>query len=371
MFLLHRHIGKKITVRAPGRINIIGEHTDYNGGLALPAATHLALMMEMESVRDPSWSIQALDPGEHFQLLLHTKNESSYHWVGFFRAMHSYAEEHQLPIGGLKIRFNSTIPIGAGMSSSSALTSALVAGMNHLFGWNKDPLSLIRIASRVEHGYGVQGGLLDQMSIFLSKENQALYLDFSNDSFHYLPMKTPGYSWVVWDSLERRQLVNSPYNQRRKAVENVLHYLHAPHWQAVSATEINNVKGISKEVRMMCHFILEENNRVRLAAKCLKEENIVGLGELLKASHAGLRDQYRVSSPGLDRLAGHLNSQKSCMGARMMGGGFGGMVLSLIKTQSLPELLYGIRQLPEFKRGSGRIHYPVHSGNGLTIEEQN
>ena len=350
-----------VLVRAPGRVNIIGEHTDYNGGLALPTITQSYLTMRLSTLPpdEDCWKIFAEDRECLVNYCPADGYDGEEDWMGFFTSAYHYIDRNKLAFRPVSIHFHSDIPPGAGMSSSSALTCALVAGLNALFGWGKDSTQLVHMASQVEHGYGVQGGLLDQMAIFFGKTGQAMRIDFSDLSFDYVPIGVAGYSWVLWDSLERRSLVQTPFNQRRREVDAVLHQLGKDHWQAVSEQQLDALDTLSPATRERCRYIIRENERVDAMVTALEDNDIPGVGQLLYASHVGLRNGYEVSSPALDRVVDHLKRLPQCAGARMMGGGFGGMVISLIETRALPQIVDSFRRIPEYNRASGSFYHIV------------
>ncbi len=358
-----------LIVKAPGRINIIGEHTDYNGGLALPAAAKMKLTMYMRIVPGKTiWEITAEDRNQKVLFRPDERYSGKAEWMGFFSSMARHIQKRGLPYTGLRISFKSDIPVGAGMSSSSALSCAIVAGMNCIFDWKMDRLSMVKLASEVEHGFGVRGGMLDQMAIFYGKAEHALRIDFSTMEFEYIHLQTPGYSWVLWDSLERRDLVRTPFNDRRNIAASILKQLSKKHWQEVSTESLKGLKNVPDSRMEMCRYILEENRRVDACIRHLKESNFEKAGQLLYASHEGLRSRYRVSSSALDRIVEHLEKFPECAGARMMGGGFGGMVISLIRTDAIAHIAGVIRRIPGYFPDSRRYYYIIELGGGLSLQ---
>lgn len=337
----HQHFGSaspEVIVRAPGRVNIIGEHTDYNEGWVLPGAMSRSVY------------------------ILVSKNEKGvHHWVaGDLNEEYVYDAAIDLPlwgkyvegtiqlyapqIGPLKILIGGDLPVGAGVSSSSSLVCGLLFALQKITGRNETKDDLALFGSRVEREIiGLQGGIMDQFSIMLSRENQVMMLDCRTRKYEFITAELPGCKWVLINTKVKHKLIDSDYNNRAdeclRAVGIIKRlYPKVETLRDVTMDMLSEIH-LPELLRKRSLFILEENDRVQKMVDALKKQDPKKAGALLKASHAGLRDQYEVSCAELDHLAAVANKHKGAYGARMMGGGFGGCVLCLVKEEEMEEFL--------------------------------
>lgn len=315
------------TAFAPGRVNLIGEHTDYNDGLALPFAITAGVWVSARPGSVPGTvTVDALDIGESDSFGLGDRTRRA-GWRAFVRGMVAELSAVGTPVPAADLRISANLPRGAGLSSSAALEVALALGLLALAGTpTPDPLSLARLCSRVENVWvGAQSGLLDQLASICAEPGHALLIDFASLSLTPVPLELDDYTLVVVDSGEEHSLAASGYNRRRRECA-----------QACEALGITTLRAATLEMaatlpdpldRRVRH-VVSENQRVRDAAASLGAGDLERLGELLNASHASQRDDYEVSTSRVETTVGRLIDH-GAVGARIMGGGFGGSVLAL------------------------------------------
>lgn len=324
--------------RVPGRINLIGEHTDYHEGWVLPAASNRDMWLLAEASVFPEWRLYAARYGEAVTLPTEDPLIRLDHWSRYAAAVLHTVAAHNLPVCGMDIAFDGDIPIGGGMSSSSALTCGLLCVLNEAMSWDVPPLQLARLARESEHRTGVLGGIMDQYTMLHAKAGQALLLDCRTLVSEAVAVPAEVGEWYIFDSGVSHDLVHSAYNDRRAACGRVVE---AAVRAGVEAThlrdlEVDTLAGLQTEVQSGDYakacFVLEENRRVHRMAAALSAGDDVRAGQLLIESHAGLRDDYRVSCPELDLIVDRLCEMPGLAGARMMGAGFGGTVLALLQS---------------------------------------
>ena len=323
----------EVVAWAPGRINVIGGHTDYNDGLAMPAAINRWISVVLSPRMDNRIRVRSLDfdgvyESDRGDL---TPPESS--WQRFVVGLVEIFEEHVGLPGGFDAVFAGDIPYGAGLSSSAALT---VAWMNAFRCWTGCPLddwSLVRLCQRVEHDYlGVACGLLDQVGSHFSRADHVIEVDFRSMALRHVPAKLPGLSWVVIHTGIRRELSESEFPTRVRECQEGLRAVQAQDSsvRSVRDVELQHLNGDAAWRDRLYHLILE-NQRVEKAAECFSVGDIAGVGHLMVQTHESLRDHFAVSCPELDSLVEIATDSEICWGARMVGGGFGGCTLNLVR----------------------------------------
>lgn len=336
--------GTPIVVQAPGRVNLIGEHTDYNDGFVLPMAINASILLA-GSLRDDSMvHIYSLDFQETSVFNLNEISLcSKTPWSNYVRGVCAMFLETRA-IKGMNMVIQGDIPQGAGLSSSAALeigTALLVRNLNKL---NASDLDLIKLAQRAESEFvGVQCGIMDQFVSMLGKKDHALFLDCRSLDYQLAPVAFSDAKVMVINSGVKRGLVDSEYNLRRQQCNEAVAQLkqHLPGITALRdvgvehLTLINNLEGdLAKRAR----HVVTENQRVLDAVQLFKTGNITGFGKLMNESHTSLRDDYQVSCPQLDLLVELAQSVPGVFGSRMTGAGFGGCTVSLVHKSSVAKL---------------------------------
>lgn len=352
---------------APGRINIVGEHTDYNAGWCLPAAIDLgvyfAIAPASETIiyslnQNNSWS-----PGQ----VSHCPD-----WSVYFKGAMELLKSKGFSWPYFKLAFGGDLPIGAGLSSSSALSCGFVAILDEWSGWNFDLESLCQIAIESERACGLEGGTMDQISIFNGKEDHALLINCADETFQYVPVKLDNYSWLITDTKVKHNLVDSEYNSRSRKCKEVLGKVKNlyPDIYSLSSLNFNHLKSLNKELDPfeydILEYILSENERVHNFCNFLKEKKIIEAGAILYDGHDGLRLSYKVSCPELDFLVSFAWHHSAAIGARMMGGGFGGSSLHLVLDARFEEYKTAISNAYFNRYGFKPFIHKVNTGNGVS-----
>ncbi|MGD0452491.1 MAG: galactokinase family protein [Solirubrobacteraceae bacterium] len=316
---------------APGRVNLIGEHTDYNDGLALPFA--IAEGITVTAVASPPGSAEtsrvrayARDLGERDDFALADPEPAS-GWRAFVRGIVAELARAGCPLVGASVEISGQLPPGAGLSSSAALEVALCLALADLGGGAPlQRLDMARLCARVENDWvGAHTGLLDQLASLYGAPDTALCIDFRTLRVEPVPLMLGGWRLVVLDSGERHLHASSGYNQRRAECARACELLGV---RSLREADPSVVERLPEPLRRRAQHVIEENQRVREAVVALQANDLLGLGELLNASHRSLRDNYDVSTPAVEAAVERLRSA-GASGARLVGGGFGGSVLGL------------------------------------------
>lgn len=368
----------ELIVRAPGRINIIGEHTDYNGGFVLPAAIDKAIWMAAGRREDGRFAFFAHDLGEFF---ISEKDQPIYqerqNWANYLLGVVSEARKDGLVFGGLNLVFGGDVPLGAGLSSSAAIESGAMLILNELYQLGLSKMEIVRLAQRGEnHFVGMKCGIMDMFASVMGRENQVVRLDCRSLEFEYFPFDAPDLSLVLSDSGVKHTLVDSEYNTRREECEAGVSILKKFDSTISSLRDVSfpflkkHENELPATVFMRCKFIVEEIGRVERACVALQKAEFETLGKLMFECHNGLDLEYAVCVPETNFLvasARNFSKQGVVLGARQMGGGFGGCILSLVKTSALAA--YSAETSAAYRRAFGidlKI-YPVRLTAGTEL----
>ena len=361
-------------VLSPGRINIIGEHIDYNDGFVLPAAIDKVICFAFEKTNSDTSTIVAIDLDESFEINMEnpvTLNEVI--WTNYFRGVLQQIQNKGLIIGNFNCVFSSTIPIGSGLSSSAALECGFLYGLNELFHLNITPVDLALMGQSAEHWVGINCGIMDQFASVMGKENQVIKIDCRTLEYEYHKADFSDYSLVLFDSNVKHSLFTSAYNQRRQECEQGLAILTAHFPEVISfrnATEeqlLSIQDTMSEDVFKRSHYVIKEIKRVTLACEALDRGDILTLGQLLFDTHEGLSKEYEVSCAELDMIVDTLKKDPAVIGSRMMGGGFGGCTINLIKKGEEDAIKTKLTQLYQATFGIELKTYEVKISNGTSL----
>ncbi|HCF04577.1 galactokinase [Flavobacterium sp.] len=361
-------------VLSPGRINIIGEHIDYNDGFVLPAAIDKVICFAFEKTNSDTSTIVAIDLDESFEINVEnpvTLNEII--WTNYFRGVLQQIQNKGLIIGNFNCVFSSTIPIGSGLSSSAALECGFLYGLNELFHLNITPVDLTLMGQSAEHWVGINCGIMDQFASVMGKENQVIKIDCRTLEYEYHKADFSDYSLVLFDSNVKHSLFTSAYNQRRQECEQGLAILntHFPEVKSFrDATEVQLLSiqdTMSEDVFKRSHYVIKEIKRVTLACEALDRCDILTLGQLLFDTHEGLSKEYEVSCAELDMIVDTLKQDPAVIGSRMMGGGFGGCTINLIKKGEEDAIKTKLTQLYQATFGIELKTYEVKISNGTSL----
>ncbi len=326
---------ERVSAFGPGRVNLIGEHTDYNGGLALPFAISQGIRVDAVACDDLVVRAHARDLDEDFAFAV-SQREHEHGWRAFVIGMAAELEALGVDVGGATLQIGGDLPRGAGLSSSAALEVALCLVLLELAGIDRaEPgrLELARVCARVENEWvGAQTGLLDQLASLFGEADAALSIDFATLEIEPVPLRLGDWQLVVLDSGERHEHAAGGYNERRAECARACELLGVA---ALSEADEVAVERLPEPLRARARHVLSENKRVRAAVTALREDELATLGELISASHASLRDDYEVSTPAVEATVTRLRDAGAA-GARIMGGGFGGCVLALFAPGEQP-----------------------------------
>ncbi len=351
-------------VRAPGRANLVGEHTDYNDGLAMPFAIDKHIFLGASRQRSAEISIQSLDLASFATIGLDQPGTLGKTWTSYFQSAVTALFAQGIELSGVAITIKSSLPFGEGMSSSSALTCGFLSILNAILDLGLTNEEIIQLASEAENGTGVEGGQMDQMTIMKSRKGCIGYIDFFKGSFELIPCHLSPCQVFVIASGIKHKLVDSAYNTRRKESREALMSLARLNPDIVNFRDvtIDHLQTFGDQLTAVhckrLKHIVTENNRVLRARTYILKDQLDHCGPLLNASHHSLRDNYECSIPEIDRIVDKVLSYPSCLGARIMGGGFGGSVISLWKNEGLDAMDH------HFDR---RHIHRVMTDDGLTI----
>ena len=336
--------------RAPGRVNLIGEHTDYNDGFVLPMAIDRAVWMAAATRADRTVRLLAVTLGQqvHTFSLDNLHPDAEARWANYVRGVLALLERAGHRLGGLDLAYAGDVPIGAGLSSSAAVEVVAAIAARDLFGLDLTDLELARICQQAEHEFaGTQCGLMDQIISVAGQEGHALLIDCRHLTWQPVPLP-PGIAVVVCDTGKRRGLVDSAYNERRAQCEETARRLGVA---ALRDLDVDTFEARAAELppllRMRSRHVVYENERTQRAATALQRGDLDTVGRLMNQSHASLRDLYQVSCDELDLMAALAQSQPGCWGARMTGAGFGGCVVALVDLGALDAFSRDLSQLYE------------------------
>jgi len=342
-FQAHFNRPPEIVVRAPGRVNLLGGHTDYNEGYVLPVAVNRAAWIAAAPIGAREVRIHALDLKDEATFPLTPVPRSEGNWADYPRGVAWALQERGLETVGLEAVLTSSIPVGSGLSSSAAVEVTFAYVWQQLTGFELTRRELALACQRAENDYvGVNCGILDQMASSCGVEGRALLLDCRTLETDLVPLPE-GVAIVVADTGMRRRLTSSEYNVRRAQCERAVEILgeRLPGVRAlrdVSASDLERLKGhLPEVVYRRARHIVSDNARVLQAAEALRKGDVATVGALMKACHASLRDDYEVSAPELDVLAEAAWEVEGCYGARLTGAGFGGCIVALVAADGVPD----------------------------------
>jgi galactokinase len=336
--------GKPVLVVSPGRVNLIGEHTDYNEGFVLPGATDKAIVFAVAPRADALCHFVSRDFDQEFRFELGQFHRSPLRWPDYLQGVLSQFVKAGHRIGGINCVFGGDVPIGAGMSSSAAIEGGLAFALNTLFGLRLESLALVKLAQMAENDFvGVQCGIMDQFANIFGRARGVLKLDCRSLSFEVIPFENEDVRIVISDTLVRRELASSEYNVRRGQCESGVSTLraHDPTIRSLRDVSMDHLRDHRSEldpvVYRRCEYVVRENMRVADASVALARNDYAVFGGLMNLSHAGLRDDYEVSSAELNTLVEAARRVPGVLGSRMMGAGFGGCTISLVEAGAVAE----------------------------------
>ena len=358
--------GKGTLYASAGRINLIGEHTDYNGGFVFPGAIDKVIMADIRPNDTDKVNLYSIDLGEEAHFGLNEDDAPSQQWARYVFGVCRETIKRGGIVKGFDAAFAGNVPLGAGLSSSAALESCFAFAINDLFNGNTiEKFELAKIGQSTEHNYcGVNCGIMDQFASVFGKKDCLIRLDCRSLEFEYFPFKIDGYKLVLVDSVVKHELVDSPYNKRRQSCERVAKRLGHETLRDATMAELEAAKAdISAEDYMRAKFVIEEKERVLDVCDALNRGDIATVGRLMYDCHRGLSKDYEVSCEELDYLN---DVAKECgvVGSRIMGGGFGGCTINLVADDKYDAFISTVTEKFAAKYGHAPKIYDVVISDG-------
>lgn len=358
---------------SPGRVNLIGEHTDYNGGYVFPCAlsygTYLLVRLNNENV--VRFASTNLDLKSEIAINDLSKKQPGDAWVNYPLGVINQFEKLNIHIKGLDLLYSGNIPNGAGLSSSASIELATSVMINDLFGGGLEMMDMVKLSQRAENQFvGVNCGIMDQFAVGMGKANHALALKCDTLNYDEVPLSLNGYKIVISNTNKRRGLADSKYNERRSECEQALDILNSEgQYNYLSdidfATfEIVKVKLTSDVLLRRAKHVITENKRVTDAVEALKKNDLKYFGELMNASHVSLRDDYEVTGAELDALVEEAWNVDGVVGSRMTGAGFGGCTVSIVKDNCVDNFIAKVGPAYEKRTGLKPDFYIADVGDG-------
>jgi len=359
-----------LVARAPGRVNLIGEHTDYNDGFVLPMAIDRAVWIALRPRTDRHVSLHSLDFGQTVDIDLDAFTHAGGGWAEYVRGVAwSLAQAGHAPAHGWEGVMAGDIPLGAGLSSSAALELAAVRAFAGVSGLAWQPAAMARVAQRAENGWvGVKCGIMDQMISASGRAGHALLIDCRSLETRAVPLP-PATSVVILDTGTRRGLVDSAYNERRARCEAAAAWFGVPALRDVDAeTFARRAHELDPDTRRRARHVITENARTLRAADALERGDAAEVGWLMDESHRSLRDDFEVSREELDTIVALARSHPGCHGARMTGAGFGGCAVALVDADAARALAQDVSHRYRAAFGHTPAVYVCVAADGASLE---
>ena len=335
--------------RSPGRLNIIGEHTDYNEGFVLPAAIDKDIYIAITIRADNQINLFAGDFNEHFTTDTNHIKQATIQWPNYILGVVDQLQKKGCSITGFNLVIDGDIPIGAGLSSSAAVECAVIFALNEMFKIGLSKMQMVLLAQKAEHVFaGVNCGIMDQFASMFGKKDHALKLDCRSLQHEYIPLNLAGYKIVLFNTNVNHSLASSAYNTRRTQCETGVAIIAQNHPAVKSLRDVNMemlkdyVEVVDPLIFRRCKYVVQENERLLGACEDLKKGDIKALGAKMYQTHQGLRYDYDVSCKELDFLVDYVKINDNVAGARMVGGGFGGCTINLVKEEAVESLITAI-----------------------------
>lgn len=352
-------------VRAPGRVNLIGEHTDYNDGFVLPLAIDRAVWIALRPRDDRRVVVHSIDYGEQAEFPLDELVKGQTQWVEYLKGTAWSLAEAGYPLAGWEGVLMGDVPLGAGLSSSAALEMATARAFAAAADFDWDGAVMARLGQRAENQWvGVQCGIMDQLISAVGREGHAVLIDCR--SLETTPVAfPPGVAVVVLDTGTRRGLIDSAYNERRSQCEAAADFFRAKALRDVDLDLFQRLaQDLDDTVSRRALHVITENDRVLQAVQAMQRGELDALGVLLNKSHASLRDDYEVSSEALDAMAELAQAHPACYGARMTGAGFGGCAVALVDAERADEFAQSVAVAYQERTGHISAIHVCHATNG-------
>ena len=360
-----------ITVRSPGRINLIGEHTDYNLGFVMPAAIDKEILFALGLNQTRQVNLYAVDVDEHYSFSLDQIRSTEINWVNYIMGCIDQVQKKGIEVEGFNCVFGGNIPLGAGMSSSAAIECGIIYGLSQILSLDLSKLEVAKMGQAAEmEMVGVQCGLMDQYANMFGKKDHLLHMDCREETHKEVPVDLGNYGLWLFNTNVKHSLGESEYNVRRSECESGVAKVKE------TFTEVTSLRDCTKDmlntiedpvIQQRCRYVVEENQRVVQGVKDLSSGNLQAFGDKMYQSHSGLSEQYQVSCKELDLLVNLTRESVEVLGARMMGGGFGGCTINLIKKEAAVDLISRITLTYKAETSKEMSVYAANIANGTSL----
>jgi len=340
-----------LLVRSPGRINLIGEHTDYNDGFVFPAAIDKEIHFAVAKNKVNLFRFYAIDLHENFEMNVEDLSKSDTLWANYLLGVAAQYKKAGYKLEGVDCVFGGDIPLGAGLSSSAAIENGFAFALKEILKASVSKIQMIKMAQKAEHEYaGVMCGIMDQFASMTGKKDHAIKLDCRSLDYEYANINLKDYGILLCNTNVKHELASSEYNTRRKECETGVQILQKYDNSIIALRDVSlsllqeHREEFDPIVYKRCVFVVKENLRVEEAFSALAKGDIKALGALMYQSHEGLRDDYDVSCKELDLLFDLAKKSDDVIGSRMMGGGFGGCTINIVKKEKVKSFSEGIKK---------------------------
>lgn len=362
--------------RSPGRINIIGEHTDYNEGFVLPAAIDKEIDFAVAPNTCGKFRFYALDLREKAEFS-EINRQNKQLWTNYLLGVIAQFQKRGLNVPTVDVVFGGNVPLGAGLSSSAALECGFAYALNAIFEFGLSRIEMVKMCQLAEHEYaGVNCGIMDQFAVMMGKKDQVVQLDCKTLDYQYFPLQLSGYTILLCNSNVKHELASSQYNVRRRECETGVsviasHYSNIHSLRDVTVEQLQiYANELHERVYDRCLYVIEENMRLKSACQAMLEGDVEMVGRMMYATHDGLSNQYEVSCPELDKMVEIAHSVDGVVGSRIMGGGFGGCTISIVKNEALEHFKHQmiIDYYNKFNKDQAMFEVVISDGTNEIIE---
>lgn len=357
--------------RSPGRVNIIGEHTDYNNGFVLPAAIDKAIYIGIAKREDDQIFLYSEEFNEEHQTDLVTITPTDKQWPNYILGVVDQLKKRGYEIHGFNLNIDGDVPVGAGLSSSAAVECSVAFALNEIYNLGIEKKELAEIGQKAEHTYaGVMCGIMDQFASVFGKEDHVIKLDCQTLDYEYVPLKLQGYKILLLNTNVKHSLASTEYNTRRAECAEGVELVKEGGENVESLRDVTiemldkYVKPKNEVVYRRCKYIVEENDRLLSACDALQNGDLKTLGQKMYGSHHGLSKEYEVSCKELDFLVDAVRNNPAVLGARMMGGGFGGCTINIVKEEAIDDLVNQLQSQYKEAMGLDLTAYIAQIENG-------
>ena len=365
-----------LITRSPGRINMIGEHLDYNMGFVLPAAINKAIWLGIHKRDDDTICMHSLDYNDDFHTSIDAISPSGKLWPDYILGVVKQIQKKHKLSHGFNLVFGGDIPPGAGLSSSAALECATAFALNELFILDYEKMDLVRIGQAAENEFvGVKCGIMDQFASVFGKKEHLIRLDCRSLEYVYVPFHAKDIKILLFDTRVKHSLADSAYNERREQCEKGVSLIQKYHTEVKSLRDASQemletcVKAVDETVYNRCTYVVSEIKRLLNGCIDLEKDDLISFGKRMFETHAGLKDLYEVSCTELDLLVDLVKDNPDVLGARMMGGGFGGCTINLVRAEAASAIIKKVSDTYLSDTGTEMLVYEVGIEDGTELVE--